>query len=64
MSRPERFAKAQYVPNHALITGASGGLGRALALHYARSARISRSGGATSRGWRLLRYPAVSKAVR
>lgn len=37
MSRPERFAKAQYVPNHALITGASGGLGRALALHYARS---------------------------
>ncbi|WP_438382212.1 SDR family NAD(P)-dependent oxidoreductase [Asaia sp. BMEF1] len=37
MSRPERFAKAQYVPSHALITGASGGLGRALALHYARA---------------------------
>ncbi|NVN06105.1 SDR family NAD(P)-dependent oxidoreductase [Asaia spathodeae] len=37
MSRPERFAKGQFAPDHALITGASGGLGRALALHYART---------------------------
>jgi len=37
MSRPERFAKPEFVPDHTLITGASGGLGQALALHYARS---------------------------
>ncbi|GAB6854507.1 SDR family NAD(P)-dependent oxidoreductase [Asaia astilbis] len=36
MSRSERFAKPEFAPDHTLITGASGGLGRALALHYAR----------------------------
>lgn len=35
MSRPEQFAKKQFVPSHVLLTGASGGLGSALALHYA-----------------------------
>jgi len=35
MSRPERFAKLKFTPSHVLITGASGGLGKALALHYA-----------------------------
>lgn len=37
MSRPEPFAKLKFTPRHVLITGASGGLGRALALHYAAS---------------------------
>ncbi|WP_122039382.1 SDR family oxidoreductase [Asaia bogorensis] len=35
MSRPERFAKLKFAPRHVLITGASGGLGQALALQYA-----------------------------
>ncbi|GBQ84153.1 SDR family NAD(P)-dependent oxidoreductase [Asaia krungthepensis] len=38
MSRPERFAKLNFAPRHVLITGASGGLGKALACHYAQPA--------------------------
>jgi len=35
MSRPDPFAKKEFAPGHVLITGASGGLGRALARYYA-----------------------------
>jgi len=35
MSRPKRFAKLNFAPRHVLVTGASGGLGKELALLYA-----------------------------